>query len=314
MDEYIKYAKKCRLQKIVLYVLLIFSVVLLSIFNVIYDFPRIITVSVSLIFIIFSVFIYSVHSSKKIRRILLDECNPLKYFIVNDILNKRILSYTEILEFSFYSGRFKDAMIIAKKELEKSKLTAASLNIYYDIMMICFCVGDFNSCQNAASMLSALADKVKPPTDAENLFKYSVEYCVDFIQGNYEKCKNISELETLLPKASRIYKCQLKYLTALSYYYNGETDCAKKLFSEISNVCEYLFFSQKANEYLSAIENNIKLDLVLNDFSNINTEEKLSFYYKDAISSVKKRMLRSLIFLAAFLIILCICFLKVFLL
>lgn len=310
MGEYIKYAKKCRLQKIFLYVLLIFSVVLLSVFNIVYDLPKIITVSLSLIFIFFGVFIYTVYSSKKIRRILLDECNPQKYFIVNDILNKRILSYTEILEFSFYSGRFKDAMIIAKKELEKSKLTAASLNIYYDIMMICFCAGDFNSCQNAASMLADLENKFEPRSEAEALFKYSVQYCVDFINGNYEKCKNISELETLLPRASRIYKCQLKYLTALAYYYNGETDCAKKLFSEIANVCEYLFFSQKAEEYLSAVENNIRLNIVFNDFSDIKAEEKSSLYYKDAISSVKKRILPSLIFLAVFLILLCIYFLR----
>ena len=206
----------------------------------------------------FFMMLYFLAYSKLVDKILDEELNPQKYYTVTHGLDIAVKDGLEDVIVAYYLGDYGNSIGIAENQISKIKSKNIQHEMRFYLALSCFETGNFEKLEK---LISEIKDAVKGYKN-NNLIKIKhlafVDYFENFMQGNFEKCKDITNLTDKLIKEVRTESlaCTIKFYLGLATYYSGEIDTAKESFSYCIEKCSNFNYSKISKKYISAIDSN----------------------------------------------------------
>ena len=232
------------------------------------------------VFLIAFLFIKLQIESRK-SNILYQECNPEKYYCVNQIYHNGFVSFDDMMAMSAL-GDFNRAAAFFKAEISmpKNKTKYYKENLKLSYAECLFSAGAYD-------------ESLKVSTDFQNQFSdedlknniYLMNHNLysffgNFIKKDYDAC--IVILDTLKSselKYHNLFKCKVNYYYAITYYYSNHIEKAKEYFEKIKEINDSLYYSKKARIYLDNINKDKHLELSFDEIPGyesapVDVEEK----------------------------------------
>lgn len=214
---------------------------------------------IGLLIEVFFMILYFLAYSKMVDKILDEELNPQKYYTVTHGLDIAVKDGLEDTMVAYYLGDYGNSIGIAENQIPKIKSKNIQHEMRFYLALSYFETGNFEKLEK---IIPEIKDAVKCYKN-NNLIKIKhlafVDYFENFMQGSFEKCKDITNLTDKLVKEVKTQSlaCTIKFYLGLATFYSGEIDTAKESFLYCIEKCRNFNYSIISKKYMSAIDNNI---------------------------------------------------------
>lgn len=239
--------------------------------------------------------------------ILYNECDPQSFYAVcHGIFPQGTTSFYDA-EVSYFIGDFQSVARNVSATLN-GKLNMVSKFQYLNLLTsAAFCCGDFALCNEMSIRAKTLLSELRINEKAKKGYLNRYDFFSSFINEKYDdarnfldKCKSANESKQL-----NSYKLMMCYYTALTLYYSGETQQAKKAFENIITAAPEFFILERAKAYVSAVDNNVFLPY--ESVSLKNSFEEGKHQAPPEGKTNKKRQISTVLLLVLLLVIIIIC-------
>ena len=232
------------------------------------------------LFLIPSVLYFSISMSKA-KKHLFQELNPFKYYAVMCVYG--IDPTEDNYEFCYAVGNYEKAVSLCLNEISRTKLKHIEVECKYYLALCYFETEDYEKLQTVCDELKSIFSSDKKGKLYKEQYGSVFDYFINFLNGDYEKCKNIKSCTELTDKKySNFYKIKAQFYYAVAMYKNNEIADACKEFESIAVSCPELNLSNLSAKYLNSVR-ACKSD---NETSNCSSYETQKESY---ISSPKKK-------------------------
>ena len=241
------------------------------------------------VFLIPSVFWFSVNVSKA-KKYLFEELNPFKYYAIMGVYGKDLTEGN--YEFNYAVGNYEKAISLCLNELRKTKLKPVEVECKYYLALCYFETKNFEKLKDVCEELKAVFSSDKNGKDYKEKYGLVCDYFIDFLNGDYEKCKNIKSCTELTDKKySNFYKIKSQFYYAVALYNNNELADARREFENIAISCPDLNLSKLSAEYLNSANKN-EASYETTDVSSYETQKE------SYITAPQKQMTKGRIFVS----------------
>lgn len=206
------------------------------------------------LFLIPSVLWFSISMSKA-KKYLFEELNPFKYYAVMGVYGKDLTE--DNYEFNYAVGNYERAVSLCLKELSKTKLKQIEVECKYYLALCYFETENYEKLKTVCNELKAVFSSDKNGKVYKEQYGLVFDYFIDFLNGDYEKCKSIkSRTESTDKKYSNFYRIKAQFYYAVALYKNNEIADACKEFENIAVCCPDLNLSKLSAKYLNSARDN----------------------------------------------------------
>lgn len=203
------------------------------------------------LFLIPSVLWFSISMSKA-KKYLFEELNPFKYYAVMGVYGKNLTE--DNYEFNYAVGNYEKAVSLCLKEMSKTKLKQIEVECKYYLALCYFETENYEKLRIVCDELKAVFSSDKNGKVYKQQYGLVLDYFIDFLNGDYEKCKNIKSCTELTDKKySNFYIVKAQFYYAVALYKNNEIADACKEFESIAVCCPDLNLSKLSAKYLNSV-------------------------------------------------------------
>lgn len=214
-----------------------------------------------LIFFFIALVMVVIYIGRKQRAVLLYDMDPQLYYAIlhqGDVIK---IGTDPDIEIFYFAGDYQKAIDSANAMIEKFNTKGkkySNLNILNLLACAYFEIGDYENATKTIDYIKTLAEELKLNNKKgyTQVILPQLEYIENFIKCDFVKCLEIENMLTAKIKRSNTFIARNKYYTALAKYYLGDTADAKQRFEELLYFCPKLNYSNLAQQYLDAIQNN----------------------------------------------------------
>ena len=172
------------------------------------------------LFLIPSVLWFSISMSKA-KKYLFEELNPFKYYAVMGVYGKNLTE--DNYEFNYAVGNYEKAVSLCLKEMSKTKLKQIEVECKYYLALCYFETENYEKLRIVCDELKAVFSSDKNGKVYKQQYGLVLDYFIDFLNGDYEKCKNIKSCTELTDKKySNFYRVKAQFYYAVALYKNNE--------------------------------------------------------------------------------------------
>lgn len=196
-----------------------------------------------------------VKTNNEIEMILKDELDPQKYYRVVHGANLATKYRTEDIQTAYFLGDYASAIGLINEQLPKTKAKGIIAE-YKLILSYCyFETGQFDKLLPLIQFLREYAAEFKKENFYKSLYLALADYYENFINGNFEKSCDISDLLTEENEKfiSNSFKMKIVFYKALALYCDNRKNEAKPFFEECCYGCPKLNYSVLSKKYLDLL-------------------------------------------------------------
>ncbi len=244
----------------------------------------IITVILYLVdFMLLSLVLTLIHQQKA-TGILVNELDPERYYYVSRKLGITTKYALEDIQTAYYMGDYHRALEICEEKKKITKDRSMLIQYKYFEAICCFGLRDFENLKILCDDFEHLFIDPKNK-NFKNIFCHNISYFRNFIEGNYEKCKEIKAVLDAMPlkRRRKLPVADINFMYALACYENKDYEEAKKVFEEVAQMSDKLYECRLAGAYLTAGENGEVQLPEAGQLPYVETEKKAKLTLVDGI-------------------------------
>lgn len=288
MDNYIKIGKRYKALNVFCMLCLIFAMIAVGLVSIKLWIKVLLVV---LLIILFFIALQLVNYG--IRKFLVKECNPEKYYAVSRIVHGDTILFEDIaamVDLGDFNRALSELEIMMKTQKGNKIFKIQTLLLKIECL---FSTGQYEECLKE---ISAFRAKIQSLKINQKFVKANLNLCnyfESFINKDYKKC--IAYLDTFdIDRLKRNYngKHTFEYYYALTYYYSGDMEKAKAYFERLKDVNDTFYYSIKAKQYLESINEDRFLEL---NFDEIPKYERQEFDLKAKKKADRKMYIKAVV-------------------
>lgn len=213
----------------------------------------------------------------KSKNYIYEEFNPQKYYAVASVYTKNILQND--YDFNYLTGNYDTAIRLCNDAINKTKNTAVIMQNKYNMALCCFETDDLENLKKICDEMQYVFKNDKNAKAYKMQYGQIICYFSDYLNGDYEKCKQIKSLTESCADKRRLtafYKLKIQFYYAVACYKNQEYDLAIPAFNEIAISCPKLSLGRLSQKFLASI-NNGDVNLIPNNEEASNQKKDMPF-------------------------------------